>query len=242
MGKGAATSASERNTISVSGSIVSVQVGRTAPLGPRKVPSAFVKRPIAGPVMAKQLGLVGDQQADLRVHGGPDKAIYCYPSDHYVTWLAERPSDKALLVPGGFGENLTTRGLDEDLMCIGDVLRIGGVTAQVTQPRQPCFKLGLHFKDPQILRRMLQSGRSGWYLRVLEPGLVQAGGSITRISHPNPTWSVARLNRLFGSNATFEEIAELSELSGLAVGIRDSARASLKAASGANRGALPETE
>ena len=224
-------SASARNTISASGSIVSVQVGRTAPLGPRKVPSAFVKRPIAGPVMAKQLGLVGDHQADLRVHGGPDKAIYCYPVEHYAKWLAERPLAEALLVPGGFGENLTTRGLDEDRTCIGDVLRIGGVTAQVTQPRQPCFKLGLHFKDPQILRQMLRSGRSGWYLRVLDPGLVEAGASITRIGCRNPTWSVARLNHLFGSHATVEEIAELAELSELAAGLSDSARAALEAAS-----------
>ena len=108
-------SPSERiNTVSAYGSIVSVQVGRVAPLGRRQVPSAFVKRPIAGQVMVKRLGLVGDQQADLRVHGGPDKAIYCYPIEHYVKWLAERPSAEALLVPGGFGENLTTRGLDEE--------------------------------------------------------------------------------------------------------------------------------
>ena len=104
-------SASERiKPLSFSSSVVSVQVGTVAPLGPRKVPSAFVKRPISGPVMAKQLGLVGDEQADLRVHGGPDKAIYCYPAGHYVRWSAERPSDKALLVPGGFGE--TSRPAD----------------------------------------------------------------------------------------------------------------------------------
>jgi MOSC domain-containing protein YiiM len=111
------------------------------------VPSAFVKRPIAGRVIVKRLGLAGDQQADLRVHGGSDKAIYCYPIEHYIKFLAERPSAEAL-VPGGFGENLTTRGLDEDLVCIGDALRIGGVTAQVTEPRQPCFKRGSSFRRP----------------------------------------------------------------------------------------------
>jgi MOSC domain-containing protein YiiM len=228
-------SASERiNAVSLSGSIVSVQVGRVAPLGPRQVPSAFVKRPIAGRVMVKRLGLAGDQQADRRVHGGSDKAIYCYPIEHYVKWLAERPSAEALLVPGGFGENLTTRGLDEDLVCIGDVLRIGGVTAQVTEPRQPCFKLGLRFEDPQVLRDMLRSGRSGWYLCVLEPGFVEAGASITRIGCPNPTWSVARLNRLFGPRATVEELTELAELSGLASGLRNRARAALDAASRGN--------
>ncbi len=216
-------------TLFMTGSIVSVQVGRIAPLGPRQVPSGFVKRPITSPVMVERLGLAGDQQADLRVHGGPDKAVYCYPSEHYAKWSAERPSARELLVPGGFGENLTTRGLDEDMVRVGDVLRIGGVTAQVTQPRQPCFKLGLRFEDPQMLRDMLRSGRSGWYLRVLEPGLVEAGASITRTACLNPTWSVSRLNRLIGTHGTPDEIAELSELEGLATGVRDSMRAALKA-------------
>lgn len=219
------------HAVSVSASVVSVQVGTIAPLGPERVPSAFVKRPVAGPVMAETRGLVGDQQADLRVHGGPDKAIYCYPIEHYAKWLAERPWDEELLVRGGFGENLTTSGLDEDLVCIGDVFRIGGVTVQVTQPRRPCFKLGLRFKDPEILREMLRSGRSGWYLRVLEPGVVEAGASVTRTSHPNPAWSVARLSRRLGRHATIEELAELSELPGLAADIRDGARAALKPAS-----------
>ena len=228
--------ASERDkAVSTTASIVSVQIGPIAtlgpiaPLGPRQVPSAFVKRPIAGPVMVERLGLAGDHQADLRVHGGPDKAVYCYPSEHYAKWSGERPSAAALLEPGGFGENLTTRGLDEDLVCIGDVLRIGGVAAQVTQPRQPCFKLGLRFEDPQMLRDMLHSGRSGWYLRVLEPGFVEAGASITRTACLNPSWSVAQLNRLLGSQGTPEEIAELSELEGLAIGVRDRTRAALKA-------------
>jgi MOSC domain-containing protein YiiM len=154
--------------------------------------------------------------------------------EHYVKWLAERPSAEALLVPGGFGENLTTRGLDEELVCIGDVLRIGGVTAQVTEPRQPCFKLGLRFEDLQVLRDMLQSGRSGWYLGVLQPGFVRAGAPITRISRPNPTWSVARLNRLFTSRATVEELTELAELPSLPSGLRNRARAALGAASSGN--------
>src|SRR5262249_39594268 len=112
-------SESEPNTtFSVYGSIVSVQVGRVAPLRARQVGSAFVKRPIAGRVMVERLGLAGDQQADLRVHGGPEKAVYCYPIEHYAEWLLERPSAEALLVPGGFGENLTTRGFDEDRVCV----------------------------------------------------------------------------------------------------------------------------
>jgi MOSC domain-containing protein YiiM len=206
--------------VSVSGSVVSVQVGQIAPLGSRHVPSAFVKRPISGRVMVQRLGLVGDQQADLRVHGGPDKAVYCYPIEHYAKWLAECPSAEALLVPGGFGENLTTLGFDEDGVCIGDILRIGSATAQVTQPRQPCFKLGLRFADTQMLRAMIRSGRSGWYLRVLEPGLVEAGASITTIDRLNPSWPIARLNRLIRRRGPLDEIAELASLGGLANDLR----------------------
>jgi MOSC domain-containing protein YiiM len=218
-------SANEQNTpLSLSGSIVSVQVGHVAPLGPKQVPSAFVKRPISGRVMVQRLGLAGDQQADLRVHGGPDKAVYCYPIEHYAKWLAELPSAEALLVPGGFGENLTTLGFDEDGVCIGDILRIGSVTAQVTQPRQPCFKLGLRFANTQMLRAMTRSGRSGWYLRVLEPGLVEAGASITTIDRLNPSWPVARLNRLIRGDARLDEIAELASVRGISNDLRVTAR------------------
>jgi MOSC domain-containing protein YiiM len=178
--------------------------------------------------MVQRLGLVGDQQADLRVHGGPDKAIYCYPIEHYAKWLAERPSAEALLVPGGFGENLTTLGFDEDSVCIGDILRIGSLTAQVTQPRKPCFKLGLRFEDSRMLRAMIRSGRSGWYLRVLEPGLAEAGASITTIERLNPSWPVARLNRLIRGDARPDEIAELASLRGIANDLRITARAGIK--------------
>jgi MOSC domain-containing protein YiiM len=222
-------SATEQNTIlSLSGSIVSVQVGQVAPLGSRQVPSAFIKRPISGRVMVQRLGLVGDQQADLRVHGGPDKAVYCYPIEHYAKWLVERPSAEALLVPGGFGENLTTRGFDEHGVCIGDILRIGSSTAQVTQPRTPCFKLGLRFANMQMLRAMTRSGRSGWYLRVLEPGLVEAGASITMIDRFNPSWPIVRVNRLIRGDARLDEIAEVASLRGMAGDLRITARSAIK--------------
>jgi len=178
--------------------------------------------------MVQRLGLVGDQQADLRVHGGPDKAVYAYPIEHYANWLAERRSPEALLVPGGFGENLTTRGVDEHGVCIGDILRIGSVTAQVTQPRQPCFKLGLRFEDPQMLRAMTHSGRTGWYLRVLEPGLVEAGASITTIDRLNPSWPIVRVNRLIRGDAGLDEIAELARLRGIADDLRDAVRSAIK--------------
>src|SRR5262249_21903532 len=111
-------------------------------------------------------------------------------------------------------------GFDEDGVCIGDILRIGSTTAQVTQPRQPCFKLGLRFADMQMLRAMIRSGRSGWYLRVLEPGLVEAGASVRTIDRLNPSWPIARLNRLIRWGALRDEIAELASLRGLANDLR----------------------
>ncbi|MGH6838620.1 MAG: MOSC domain-containing protein [Methylocella sp.] len=216
----------------VSGLIVSVQVGGVAPLGPKGVPSGFIKRPVDEPVMAGRFGLAGDEQADRRVHGGPAKAVYCYPVEHYRSWRTTMPQHAALLVPGGFGENLTTEGFDEDNVAIGDIFRIGRATAQVTQPRQPCFKLALRFEDPQMGRAMVRLGFSGWYLRILEPGLIGAGAPITLVDRPNPAWSITRFNQLIKKGAgALEESAELADLRGLAHSWRKVARASLTAAS-----------
>jgi MOSC domain-containing protein YiiM len=132
-------------------------------------------------------------------------------------------------VPGGFGENLTTLGFDEDGVCIGDILRIGSVTAQVTQPRQPCFKLGLRFAKMQMLRARTHSGHCGWYLRVLEPGLVEAGASITTIDRLNPSWPIARLNRLIDGRGELDEIAEVASLPGIANDFRITPRSTIRA-------------
>ena len=214
---------------SIGASVISVQVGQIAPLGREGVPSGFIKRPVTGAVMVEKLGLVGDQQADLRVHGGADKAVYCYPIEHYVRWREMLHGKEDLLVAGGFGENLTTQGLDEGNVCIGDIFQMGRARLQVTQPRQPCFKLALRFEDSQMIKAMVRHGLTGWYLRVIEPGLVEAGASIATLDRPNPTWSISRLNRLLGRRGTREEIAEIAALSGLAGDLRSSARAGLKA-------------
>jgi MOSC domain-containing protein YiiM len=195
----------------IGASVVSVQVGQIAPLGHEGVPSGFIKRPVTGAVVEK-LGLVGDQQADLRVHGGADKAVYCYPIEHYGRWREMLKGKDDLLVPGGFGENLTTQRLDEGRVCVGDIFQIGTARVQVTQPRQPCFKLALRFEDSQMIKAMVRHGLTGWYLRVIEPGLVEAGASIATLDRPNPTWSIRRLNRLLGRRGTREEIAEIAVL------------------------------
>ncbi len=201
--------------------VASVQVGRIAPLGPQRVPSGFVKCAVPGPIHVAPLGLHGDEQADLTVHGGPDKAVYFYPAEHYPRWISDAPRHERLLIAGAFGENLTTTGLDEDSVCIGDTFRIGTAEVQVTQPRQPCFKLGLRFSDNGLGRVMMQSGRTGWYARVLAPGTLQAGDSILTLRRPNLRWTISRFNRfiLYRRNAT-TDLAELTALEGLADGWR----------------------
>ncbi len=198
-------------------SIVSLQVGRIAPLGPNREPSAFIKQTLVGTAHVEPLGIVGDEQADLRVHGGPDKAVYFYPSEHYPRWLADVPGHEKILLPGAFGENITTLGLDEQTIAIGDILAIGSTQMQVTQPRQPCFKLGLRFNDNTLGRIMMQTGRTGWYARILRTGDLTAGDAIHVLHRPNPAWTISRFNQfILRRSATTEELDELAGLEGLA--------------------------
>jgi MOSC domain-containing protein YiiM len=171
--------------------ILAIHVGRPTELQfhGRSVLSAIDKRPVTGPVMVRRLNLEGDQQADLKVHGGPDKAVYCYPSEHYAVWSGElgRP-----LGFGSFGENLTLAGLREDALHIGDRLSIGDVVLQVTQPRLPCFKLGIRFGDQRFVGRFLQSRRSGFYCRVLQEGMIEPGQSITIVERAESNLTIAQ--------------------------------------------------
>lgn len=143
----------------------------------KSVKTGIFKEPVIGPIRIGSLGVDGDRQADLRVHGGPDKAVYVYPAEHYAYWQSELA--RGPFPHGQFGENLTIEGLTEETVCIGDVLRIGGVVAQVTQPRVPCFKLAVKMGEgPAFVKRFLAAGRLGFYLRVLEEGDVTAGDAI----------------------------------------------------------------
>ncbi len=193
-----------------------------APLGSEGVPSGFVKHPVAGPVAVGPLGLSGDEQADLTVHGGPDKAVYFYPSEHYERWRSDVPRHAARLAPGAFGENLTSRGLDETTIAIGDVLAIGSCVMQVTQPRQPCFKLGIRFGDNTLGRIMMQTGRTGWYARVLQIGTIQAGNDIRLVRRPSSDWTIIRFNEfILRRSVSSAELNQLLDLEGLASGWRD---------------------
>ncbi len=169
--------------------LLSVQVGRPREVEWRGevVTTGIFKQPVHGPVIVRYLDLDGDEQADLTVHGGRDKAVYVYPSEHYPLWRKELPE---LEFPfGAFGENLTVEGLLENDVRIGDVLRIGSAEFVVTQPRQPCYKLAVRFDRVDMLRRLLRTGRSGFYLRVLKEGVLSAGDTIdrTRADESAPT-------------------------------------------------------
>ncbi len=168
--------------------LVSVNVAMVAPLfvgeGAQRqtVMSAIRKQPVAGSVEVRPLGLEGDEQADLSVHGGLDKAVYLYPHEHYAFWseqLERVRRQPVTLAPGALGENLSTEGLLEDALWVGDRLRIGNVLLEVTEPRQPCFKFAACMGYAHAVKHMLQSGRSGVYLKVIERGTLQAGDAIT---------------------------------------------------------------
>jgi MOSC domain-containing protein YiiM len=159
------------------------------------VTTAIFKRPVEGRVRVMQLNLDGDRQADLRVHGGPSKSVYVYPREHYEKWRSELPDHK--FEPANFGENLSTEGLLETDVFIGDKFRIGTAEFAVTEPRMPCYKLGVRFGRKDILRRFLQSRRSGFYLTVLKIGELGAGDHIEFISRDVNKVSVHDIVRLF---------------------------------------------
>lgn len=188
--------------------IVSINVGR-----PREVlwkgmtvQTGIFKEPVDGPVRIEQLNLAGNAQADLTVHGGKDKAVYAYRAEHYEYWRRELPDTAFSL--GMFGENLTTEGLSEESLFIGDQLKVGEAVLTVTQPRVPCYKLGLRFGRDDIIKRFLCSGRSGFYFAVVEPGDVRAGNEIEIIERDKNGVSVADINRLFVGQTDDPELRE----------------------------------
>lgn len=175
--------------------LLSVQVGlqRTVRWRGRAITTGIYKKPVDGRIMLRRFNLDGDQQADLTVHGGRDKAVYVYPFEHYAFWRKELPGEQ--LPYGSFGENFTSEGLDEQSVHIGDRFRIGGAVVEVTQPRLPCYKLGLRFRRPDMPKRFHASGLCGFYLAVIEEGEVGAGDAWERIAHDNRELSVSESYR-----------------------------------------------
>ncbi|WP_437227429.1 MOSC domain-containing protein [Planctomicrobium sp. SH661] len=203
--------------------LVSIQVGLPQTYGdasatdPREQQwrTGFFKKPISGPCRVTLTGLDGDGQADLRVHGGPDKAILAYSADHYPAW--RKAIDHPDMTGGAFGENLTISGLTEESVCIGDEWAIGSVRLQVSQPRQPCWKLARRWGVPELPKLVVRSGWSGWYFRVLQTGEIEPGQKCVLEHRPHGEWSIARTSQaLYDRNfplAAAEELARLPELS-----------------------------
>ena len=209
-------------------SLLSIQVGRIAPLGPDAVPSAFIKHHVDSPVAVGRLGLAGDEQADLSVHGGSDKAVYGYAAAHYAAWIDDYPEHRAAFVAGGVGENLTLAGMSEADLCVGDVHRIGSATLQLCQPRQPCNKFALRFGDNRLPKAMVRNGRAGWYYRVLEPGVIRAGDLVERVERPHPELAFERLVEIVNFRRPLRaELEAMAGMAGLAEGLRAGARHAL---------------
>ncbi len=195
--------------------LISINVGLPREIihGGQAITTGIFKAPVAGPVWLGRQNLAGDGQADLRVHGGADKAVYVYPFEHYAFWAGELGRDG--FSHGQFGENFTTRGLLEDEVSIGDVFQIGAARVQVTQPRTPCFKLGIRMGDENFPARFATANRTGFYLRVLEEGRVAAGDAIERIERAAGSMNVRdvfRLRHVGGTRAEYERAARLPGL------------------------------
>ena len=177
--------------------VLSVNIGlpREVAWQGKRVTTGIFKKPIQGRVMMRTLNLDGDQQADLTVHGGVSKAVYAYPSEHYNYWRTELPGMD--LSWGMFGENFTTEGLIEDAVYIGDRFRIGGTEVMVTEPRMPCYKLGIKFGRADIIKWFLASRRTGFYFAVTGEGMVGAGDDVELIGREQQEISVADITRLY---------------------------------------------
>jgi MOSC domain-containing protein YiiM len=174
----------------------------------RTVTTAIYKQPVEGRVRLRTLNLDGDRQADLTVHGGAHKAVYCYPIAHYEYWKKELPGrDLPLAI---FGENFTTDGLLENSVHLGDTFSVGSVEVVVTQPRLPCYKLGIRFDSDDMVKRFLSSGRSGFYLAVTREGEVGAGDEIKPISRDPNAVPVSEITRLYvAKRFSNEDVASL---------------------------------
>ena len=193
-----------------------VLIGQVRPLGKRAAPSGIDKRPVPGRLALSRNGLDGDAQGDPKRHGGPDKALHHYPFDHYAHWRDVLPQPAILASAGAFGENLSTQGLTESDVAVGDTFRLGGSLIQVSQGRQPCWKLNERFGSPAMSTDVQRSGRTGWYYRVLEQGEIGKGDRLTLVDRLSPQWTIERLWRLFYVDTMdLDALRQVSELTHL---------------------------
>ena len=194
---------------------INVSLPRVVSVHGKEVETGIFKIPVSGPIVVGKLNLQGDGQADLSVHGGPDKAVYLYSWDNILYWKKALQRDD--LGPGSFGENLTVEGLGENEVAIGDEFAIGTARFVVTQPRLPCFKLALALETPSIPKTFLESGRTGFYLRVLQEGTLQAGDPIYPLPSREPVRvTIAEFVELYRiKRATRDQIRKILSLAAL---------------------------
>ncbi len=185
----------------------------------REWTSGIFKEPVQGPIRVGKTNLSGDGQADLKNHGGPEKAIFVYPCSHYFYWQNELKT--AEIRPGGMGENFSLENVSEEQIAIGDTFQIGEAIVQVSQPRQPCWKPARRFKIKELALLIQNTGKTGWYFRVLQEGFVQAGEKFILLERPFPEWTVARCNHVMHVDKHNMELAqELANVELLAVNWR----------------------
>lgn len=175
--------------------------------------TGFFKEAVSGPVWLGRINLAGDGQGDRKNHGGVDKAVLVYAASHYPAWRMELGASD--LPPGAFGENFTVSGLDEETVCIGDRYAIGAARVEVSQPRQPCWKIAARWQIKDLTARVEASGRTGWYVRVLAEGVVEANDEVLLRERPNPEWTVSRAAAVMRSRRGHEDAAVLAAVSGL---------------------------
>lgn len=202
--------------------LISVNVGlpREVTWKGKTVRTGIFKEPVNARVMVHELNLDGDRQADLTVHGGVDKAVYVYPFEHYDYWRSELPDLE--LTPGIFGENFTVTGLREEELNIGDRFRIGSAELMVTQPRLPCYKLGIRFGRSDMVKRFLASRRTGFYFRVLQEGEVGAGDTLELVSQDENDITVADITKLYVRDQNHPELLQrATQLEALPASWRD---------------------
>ena len=194
--------------------ILALCVGKSAPFA-RGEQSAIDKRPVEGPIRVLELGLEGDEQADRKHHGGIDMALHAYANEHYPDWIAQFGEHHRLPAPGSFGENLALRGATEHDLCIGDRFRLGNAVVEISQARQPCWKLETHLRREGIVKAIIKNHRSGWYFRVIEEGEAEEGQTLEFLERGHDGWTLARcFSLLFDPTAPGKpgEIAEMAQL------------------------------
>lgn len=198
--------------------IITLLTGKIEQLGPEGVPSGIKKKATFEREQVIETGLFHDNQADKKHHGGPDKAIHHYAFEHYEYWKnVPGISKPEVLCEGGFGENISTLGMDESSVCIGDKYHIGSVVLEVSQARQPCWKLNLRFGHPDMSRMVQDSLRTGWYYRVLEEGWLQAGDAFTLLERNWPEWNLERLlHVLYIDTQNKQLLEEMTQIAPLA--------------------------